>query len=120
MLHFNVSEKVKNTFLLFTVIALVAMIVFFVIREIGFPSNLPGTGLEDSQPLILSYSVWIILITFPIVSIYFLISIYRDINNLSETEFKSKINSLPNEVQEKIINNLKAIMQKLNQSSNDG
>ena len=108
-----------SIFIVLNLINTILTIFIFSGAEIGFPSNLPGTGLEDSQPLILSYSVWIILIAFPIVSIYFLISIYRDINNLSETEFKSKIDSLPNEIQEKIINNLKAIRQKLNQNSNE-
>lgn len=106
-------------FIAFNLINTILTILVFFGAEIGFPSNLPGTGIEDSQPLFLSYSVWIMLIAFPIASIFYLISIYRDVNSFSEIEFKSKINSLPKEIQEKIINSLKAINQKLNKNSTE-
>ncbi len=106
-------------FIAFNLINTILTILVFFGAEIGFPSNLPGSGIEDSQPLFLSYSVWIMLIAFPIASIFYLISIYRDVNSFSEIELKSKINSLPKEIQEKIINSLKAINQKLNKNSTE-
>ncbi len=107
-----------SIFITFNLINTILTILVFSGVEIGFPSQLPGTGIEDSQPLFLSYSVWIILIAFPIASIFFLLSIYRDVNSFSEIEFKSKINSLPTEVKEKIIKRLRSINQKLNNFSN--
>ena len=112
--HLNIS-----IFIAFNLINTVLIILVFFGVEIGFFSNLPGTGIEDSQPLFLSYSVWVILIAFPIASIFFLISIYRDVNSFSEIEFKSKINSLPKEIQEKVIKSLRSINQKLNNNSSE-
>ena len=109
-----------SIFIVFNLINTTLIILhFFFGAEIGFPSNLPGTGIEDSQPLFLSYSVWIILIAFPIASIFYLISIYRDVNSFSEIEFKSKIKSLPKEIQEKIIKRLRIINKKLDTNSKE-
>ena len=85
--------------------------------DLDFPYNLPGTGIESSQPLYLPYTILIILFVFPIITIIFLWLIYMDINSFSEIDFKSKISNLPNEMQDQIIENLKTINTKLYEKS---
>jgi hypothetical protein len=81
--------------------------------KLSFPYFLPGTGIEDSQPLQLPFTSLIILIAFPLMTSIFLRLIYNDINSFSITDFKKKTGNLPSEVKDQIIENLKSINTKL-------
>ena len=73
---------------------------------------LPGTGIEDSEPLYVPYTVLIIMIAFPLLTIIFLKIIYDEVSFFSEIEIKSEISNLPLELQTQIIENLKHINKK--------
>ncbi|MEJ2294595.1 MAG: hypothetical protein P8Y23_07465 [Candidatus Lokiarchaeota archaeon] len=79
----------------------------------GFPNNLPGTGIEESKPLHLPYLVWGILLIFPVISGIFLRSIYKDVTNFSEQDFRSHIGDIPEEIQNQIIRSMKNVNKKL-------
>ena len=80
----------------------------------GFPYNLPGTGIEGSEPIIIPYFFLLILIISPLLTIIFLILVYRDINNFNIGELNKKLNSFPKNVQSLIIENLKRMNKKFN------
>lgn len=79
----------------------------------GFPHNLPGTGIEASEPLHLPYIVWGILLIFPVISVIFLRSIYKDVTTFSEQDFRSRISDIPEEIQSQIIRSMKNVNKKL-------
>lgn len=80
--------------------------------NISFTEILPGTGIEDSEPLYLPYSVLLILISFPLIAGILTKVVYDEVSCLSKAEVISKINSLPAEIQTQIIENLKSINRK--------
>ncbi len=77
---------------------------------IEFQYNLPGTGMEDSEPILLSLIIYGMLITPPALTTCFLTVIYRDIKDLSEGKLNKALEKLPKSVQIKIIENLRTIM----------
>ena len=79
---------------------------------LSFTVSLPGTGIEGSEPLNVPYSVLIVMISFPLITSIFLKIIYDEVSFFSEIEIKSKISSLPLELQTQIIENLKFINKK--------
>lgn len=79
----------------------------------GFPHNLPGTGIEESEPLRLPYLAWGILLIFPAISVIFLRSIYKDVTTFSEQSFRSRISDVPEEIQSQIIRSIKKVNNKL-------
>lgn len=80
----------------------------------GFPYSLPGTGIEGSEPIIIPHFFLVILIISPLLTIIFLILIYRDINNFNVGELNQKLNSFPKDIQSLIIENLKKMNKKFN------
>jgi len=80
--------------------------------SIGFFGNLPGSGIEESEALYLPFSVFIILITFPLTTVIFLQVIYKEVNSFSEIDFNTKISRLPVEIQTQVIKNLKNVNKK--------
>jgi len=72
----------------------------------GFEYTLPGTGFENSEPITLSFIIYAIITTPPLISIAFLSINYRDINNFSSEKLNKILSSLPKGTQNKIIENL--------------
>ncbi len=78
-----------------------------------FYLNLPGTGIEGSQPISLSYIFCIVLLLPPIVTVIFLNSIYRKINSINTKRLSSVVSDLPRDIQIKVIENLKTLNKKI-------
>jgi len=72
----------------------------------GFEYTLPGTGFENSEPITLSFIIYAIITTPPLISIAFLFINYKDINNFSSEKLNKILSSLPKGTQNKIIKNL--------------
>ncbi len=72
----------------------------------GFEYTLPGTGFENSEPITLSFIIYAIISTPPLISIAFLFINYKDINNFSSEKLNKILSSLPKGTQNKIIENL--------------
>ena len=72
----------------------------------GFEYTLPGTGFENSEPITLSFIIYAIITTPPLISIAFLSINYKDINNFSSEKLNKILSSLPKGTQNKIIENL--------------
>ena len=82
--------------------------VFLTFDEImpGFEYSLPGTGLENSEPIKLSFMIYAFMTMPPLISIAFLIINYRDINNFDREKLDKILKSLPELTQKKITENL--------------
>ncbi len=88
--------------------------VFFSITTINIPffyfsHELPGTGIENSDPMYLSYFIYFTLIIPPILSIIFFKMCYSQINNVNMEKLNKILNPLPEHYQKKVIENLKAL-----------
>jgi hypothetical protein len=88
--------------------ALNILFAFFTFNEImpRFEYTLPGTGFENSEPITLSFIIYAIITTPPLISIAFLFINYKEINNFSEEKLNKILNSLPKGIQSKIMENL--------------
>jgi hypothetical protein len=120
-LNFHKVQLISYLNLVFFIVLNLLNILFIILAltglDLGFPYNLPGTGIEGSQPLYLPFTIFIILLVFPIMTVIFLWLIYLDVTSFSEINFKTKISNLPNEIQNQIIENLKTINTKLFEKS---
>lgn len=115
--------KMKN----FKVISFINLLVFIILNllniffaiviHFGFMSGinytLPGSGIEDSDPISISCFIYGIIVISPSASIIFLLLNYRDINNINKEKFNKVIDPLPKDVKIKIIENLETINKKL-------
>ncbi|MFX1339437.1 MAG: hypothetical protein ACFFDK_12565 [Promethearchaeota archaeon] len=72
----------------------------------GFEYSLPGTGFENSEPIKLSFMIYVFIATPPIISIAFLIINYRDINDFNREKLEKILSSLPELTQNKILEHL--------------
>lgn len=92
-------------------------ILFIVLLQDNFISgikyNLPGTSSEGSKPITISFIIYIILILPPILSAIFLIFTYRNINSIDIVKLNKILEPLPHNIQIKIIENLKALNNKI-------
>ncbi len=88
--------------------ALNIIFAFLTLNEImlGFEYYLPGTGFENSEPIKLSFIIYAIITTPPLISIAFLAINYKDINNYSEEKLNKVLSALPKSTQSKIMQNL--------------
>lgn len=73
----------------------------------GIPFQLPGTGLESSGPIEITLTSLIIIIVSPLLMSFFLIIIYRDINNFSIENLNKALIDLPDNLKNQILDNLK-------------
>ncbi len=99
-------------FLLFVLLNLanIAMSTFAVEEFVpSFEYELPGTGIEDSEPVILSVFTFIALGTPPIASVVFLITTYKNITKIDKSRLNKILEPLPKPIQIKIVENLKLI-----------
>ncbi len=108
--------KVKS----FKIISIINLLVFIILNLLNIifalliinntmpeiEYSLPGTGFENSEPLKLSFMVYIIIFVSPLISVVFLIIDYRDINNFNREKLNKILSSFPKDTQNKIIENL--------------
>ncbi|MFX1273793.1 MAG: hypothetical protein ACFFAT_02015 [Promethearchaeota archaeon] len=97
--------------LVFTLLQLIGL-------NFGFFYILPGTGIESSEPMMIPYFIFIILIASPISAILFLLLSYRDLKGLNLTRIQKLIAPLPENIQLMIKRNLKLLDKKLKEYLN--
>lgn len=104
----------------FKIISIINLLVFIILNAMnilfafltfdkimpGFEYTLPGTGFENSEPITLSFIIYAIITTPPLISIAFLSINYKDINNFSSEKLNKILSSLPKGTQNKILENL--------------
>jgi len=99
-------------FLTLSLLHILLILINLIDIRIGFFGNLPGTGIEDSEPLYFPITVLLIIIIFPLLAVIFLHVIYKEINSFSEIEFNTKVSSLPMDIKNQVVENLKTINKK--------
>jgi hypothetical protein len=99
-------------FLTLSLLHILLILINLIDIRIGFFGNLPGTGIEDSEPLYFPITVLLIIIIFPLLAVIFLHVIYKEINSFSEIEFNTKVSSLPMDIKNQVMENLKTINKK--------
>ncbi|TFF88691.1 MAG: hypothetical protein EU550_00810 [Promethearchaeota archaeon] len=83
-----------------------------------FYISLPGTGIEGSLPINVSFVLYVILIFPPISTIITLFYVYRSINYFSREDLNKSIEHLPIEIQKQVFENLQLLNKKLNKHKN--
>ncbi len=115
--------KMKN----FKIISFISLLIFIILNLLnvffaflihlgimpGINYTLPGSGIEESDPISISFFIYGIIAISPSASIIFLFLNYRDINNINKEKFYKIIDSLPKDVKNKIIENLETLNKKL-------
>lgn len=108
--------KVKN----FKMISIISSLVFIILNLLniifailtfndimpGIKYNLPGTGIENSNPINLPYTIFGIIIISPLLAITFILFNYRDITDINKEKLNQVLKPLPKTIQIKIIKNL--------------
>ena len=115
--------KMKNfriisfiSLLIFIILNLLNVFLAILIHDVSMPGinyPLPGSGIEESEPISISFFIYGIIAISPSASIIFLFLNYRDINNINKEKFNNITDSLPKEVKNKIIENLETLNKKL-------
>ena len=84
---------------------------YLTVNEImlGIQYNLPGTGIEKSEPINLPYTTIGIIFISPIISAIILYINYKNITNINSDKLEKVLNSLPSNVQIEIIENLRVL-----------
>ena len=112
--NFRLSSLI--TFLIFLILNIVNLI--FNILLFNFPNLGMQYILPSYQPIILSYFFFGILIIPPVLSIILLTFNYIAVNNFSKEKLDKIIEPLPRNLQIKIIENLKALSNKIKKQLN--
>jgi len=73
----------------------------------GIPFLLPGTGIESSEPLQITLISLLIIVISPVLTSFFLLIIYKDINNFSLENLNAAIVDLPDNLKKEILENIK-------------
>lgn len=100
------------SFLVFIILNLVNILfAYLTINEMmpGIQYNLPGTGIEKSEPINLPYTTIGIIFIPPIISAIILHIIYKNITNINSDKLEKVLDSLPSNVQIEIIENLRVL-----------
>ena len=105
------------SFIIFLTINSVNILMSLLASNISIPFyqtriSLPGTGIESSEPLIVSIFIYGFLVIPPVVAFIFLVSIYKNINSFSKERLDTILNPLPKDIQIKVIENLKTLNKK--------
>ena len=115
--------KMKN----FKIISFISLLIFIILNLLnvlfailiqygfmqGINYTLPGSGIEESDPISISFFIYGIIAISPSASIIFLLLNYRDISNIDKEKFNKATDPLPKDVKNKIIENLEKINKKL-------
>lgn len=75
----------------------------------GIQYNLPGTGIEKSEPINLPYITIGIIFIPPIISAIILHIVYKNITNINSDKLEKVLKSLPSNVQIEIVENLRIL-----------
>ncbi|MHA1336149.1 MAG: hypothetical protein ACTSPW_10465 [Promethearchaeota archaeon] len=114
-----------STYRLISIISLLTFIIINILNSLDFllnisidlfPSfqyNLPGTGIEDSQPISFSIIFYTFLIVPPIITIILLIMTYNTINSINKRKIEKILSPLPKNIQKTILENLKLLNKRL-------
>jgi len=78
----------------------------------GIQYNLPGTGIEKSEPINLPYITIGIIFIPPIISTIILHIVYKNITNINSEKLEKVLDSLPGNVKIEIIENLRVLNKK--------
>jgi hypothetical protein len=116
------SLKLKN----FKFISIISLLLFLVLNLLnvafslftffgfipGIPFFLPGTGLESSGPLYITFISFAAIVISPLSAIFFLKLSSKDVKNFSHEKLSKILEPLPEDVQLIIKDNLKSLNQK--------
>ncbi|MHA2181772.1 MAG: hypothetical protein ACXAAH_10145 [Promethearchaeota archaeon] len=100
-------------FIILNIINSILTLLLLIDPSIGITVNLPGTGSMGSDPLKIGAVFHIVLILSPLFAIISLILNYRDIIKINRENLDKIIKTLPPNIQIKIIENLKALNNKI-------
>jgi hypothetical protein len=107
-----------NLFIFLILNGLNFLIIWFTFKG-SFPGvylQLPGTGTEFSQPLLISYMFLPVLIISPLYFIPLLYLVYRDINSLNEENLDQALKDLPKNERTLFLKNFTSINRKLSEN----
>jgi len=79
---------------------------------LGLHYRLPGTGIEGSNPIILTYIALIVFVISPLFTVIYLILIKKDINDINYENLNQVLDSLPANIQADLIDSLKNLNKK--------
>ncbi|MFX0011680.1 MAG: hypothetical protein ACFE9R_15310 [Candidatus Hermodarchaeota archaeon] len=99
-------------FLLCNVVNIIFQFLLTTYGSLGIEVHLPGTGIENSEPLYISFMFFIILIAFPLVCVLSLLLVYKDVKTFNKVDLMEFLNSIPLETRQNIIDNLKNLTKK--------
>ncbi|MFX1375469.1 MAG: hypothetical protein ACFFA0_06635 [Promethearchaeota archaeon] len=108
-------------FIVFIILNLLNTVLIITVNQVPILSidlNLPGTGSSGSEPMIVSSIIYLILVISPAFAVISLILIYRDVNDFNREELNKIINPLPKNIQIIIIENLRALNNKIKEQLN--
>ena len=111
----------------FRLISLFTLIIFFALNILnilmiilvnknvisGIELPLPGTGSEGSEPITISIIPLIIFFLSPVIAVTFLLISYREISNINKNKLNQILNSLPQNLKIKIIENIQFLNNKI-------
>ena len=103
-------------FLVFIILNLLNLVIALLIfNEImpGITFNLPGTYIEESEPIDLPIIIYGIIVISPLLTTIFLFLTYRDIKDINRMKFNKIIGQLSSDVQDKIKENLQKLNKKI-------
>ena len=103
-------------FLVFIILNIISSLIAILIinnPSLGIPINLPGTGNMGSEPLKISAVFHALLFISPLLTIMSLILTYREVNKISQENLDKIIKTFPQNVQIQIIENFKALNDKI-------
>ncbi|MHA2281282.1 MAG: hypothetical protein ACXAC5_10555 [Promethearchaeota archaeon] len=100
-------------FIILNILHLLLTLLLLIDFSPGIPFNLPGTGSMGSEPITITLLFYIILIFSPLLATVSLILTYRDINKINRDNLEKIIKTLHPNIQIKIIENLKALNNKI-------
>ncbi|MFW9782381.1 MAG: hypothetical protein ACFFFB_08880 [Candidatus Heimdallarchaeota archaeon] len=118
------NRKKYNQILIISLTTFIALNISNVLYALAILTNLtkginiylPGTGIESSGPMqITIISIFILLIS-PLLTTFLLIIIYRDINNFSTENLYNALKDVPENSKQQILDNLKNLNKKLEES----
>lgn len=117
--HFRLIVIIN--FSIFIVLNILNFILILTLNQIPFLKiqlNLPGTGSAGSDPLAISSIIYLIFIISPLFAGISLVLNYREVNNFSRKDLEKILKPLPNDIQIVIIENLKALNNKIRDQLN--
>lgn len=99
-------------FLVFVILNLMNIMFAYYDVMPGIKYNLPGTGIEESDPINLSYVIYGIICIPPLISVAIMRYNYKNLNNINKQNLDKVLNNLPKSVQAKVTKNLVALNKK--------